>query len=278
MARTVEGLVMRKLSSVEIHPAANLFPGMDEDSFQALKGDIAKHGQRELVTLYRGKLIDGRNRVAACEELGIDWEAGELVEDDGPIDPYEYVLSINLHRRHLTTSQRSMIAGRMATLKHGQVGNGREVESSNGDSTIHQAASLLNVGKKSVERSKQVLDKGSKAVIDSVDAGTIPVSLAAKLVNEVDDKAEQTRLAKSGPKAIREFITPQNDYEDETQTLTATTPDALADEATSWIEQLARQIDAIADANGGRGEHHKRAMDAMNAVVCSLAMMRGGER
>lgn len=203
----------RKLS-VEVHPAAELFPWMDDASFEALKQDIKQHGQRDYVTFYQGKLLDGRNRWAACHELGIDCNSAEF-DEESEIDPYDYVISINLHRRHLTTSQRSVVAGKMAKLKHGEVGRGRELDPQNCES-IEKAAKLLNVSPRSVSSAKQVIDKGASSVVEAVERGEITVALASKLVNEVPDKKEQASVVKKGAKAIREYITPQNDYvEDE---------------------------------------------------------------
>jgi hypothetical protein len=55
-----------------------------------------------------------------------------------------------------------MIAAKLAKLKHGEVGNGRKVDTSNDVSTIADAAAQLNVRAPSVERAKYVLEHGSK--------------------------------------------------------------------------------------------------------------------
>ena len=104
-------------TTLKIHPAAELFPMMSEDQFQKLKEDIRINGQREYVTVWKGLLIDGRNRLKACEELGIEPLISELMEES---DPVEYVLGHNLHRRHLTTNQRAVVAAKLATLRHGE--------------------------------------------------------------------------------------------------------------------------------------------------------------
>jgi hypothetical protein len=58
-----------------------------------------------------------------------------------------FVVSMNLHRRHLNESQRAMIAARLANIKHGQVGRGHEKSES--EISISEAASLLNVDRNS---------------------------------------------------------------------------------------------------------------------------------
>src|SRR5207244_1034335 len=90
-----------------IHPAAKKFPLMTAEKFAALKDDIAKHGQHEPIALHRGRVLDGRNRLRACEELGLPPKTVKL---DDKIDPEVYVLSLNAHRRHLTKSQQAMLA------------------------------------------------------------------------------------------------------------------------------------------------------------------------
>ncbi len=93
-----------KATSRQAHAATELFPMMSDDEFAALKADIEQHGQREPAVYYKGQVLDGRNRARACEELGIELSQRELDEDQ---DPVAFVLSVNLHRRHLTPSQRS---------------------------------------------------------------------------------------------------------------------------------------------------------------------------
>lgn len=185
----------------EIHPAATLFPLMTDEEYQGLKQDIAENGQREDIVVWCSKLIDGRNRLRACEELQREPSIAELDEDQ---DPWKYVISHNLHRRHLTTSQRAMVASKLATLKHGDVKT-QKSERQNCTS-IGDAAKTLNVSPRSVKTAKQVQEHGSESVKQAVEQGELPVSLAAKLVREVPDKKEQSRIVSQGAKAVRESI------------------------------------------------------------------------
>ena len=91
----------------QIHDVAKLFPLMSEEEYTALVGDIKKHGLREAIWLFEGKIIDGRNRYRACNEIGIEPQYRYYDDKDSLI---EFVVSQNLHRRHLSSSQRAMLA------------------------------------------------------------------------------------------------------------------------------------------------------------------------
>jgi len=92
---------------MEFHEVANIFPMMNDDEYNALVVDIKAHGQLEPVWLYQGKIIDGRNRYKACVEAGIE---PQFREWSGHGSLIAFVVSLNLQRRHLTSSQKAMVA------------------------------------------------------------------------------------------------------------------------------------------------------------------------
>jgi ParB-like chromosome segregation protein Spo0J len=101
-----------------LHPAVEIFPAMDESSFSGLVEDIRANGQLEPILVWRGQVIDGRNRLNACEQLGIEPKIREV--DSNEDDLIGLVLSLNLHRRHLSESQRAMIGARIASMRRGR--------------------------------------------------------------------------------------------------------------------------------------------------------------
>lgn len=80
---------------------------MEEDAYHALLADIQAHGLQEPIWTYQGAIIDGRHRYLACQQLGIEpisreWQGnGSLVA---------FAVSLNLQRRHLTSSQKAFVA------------------------------------------------------------------------------------------------------------------------------------------------------------------------
>jgi hypothetical protein len=162
------------IRQLEPHPFADLFPLLDKDSigFKALVEDIKANKQHEPVRLYEGKILDGRNRYNACAHLGVDVATLDYIGSD----PIGYVLSVNLHRRHLNTSQRAMVAAKLATFTHG----GDRSKPPNGGLTDAAVAKLLSVGERSVERAREVLAKGDPSLIEQVEKGETSVTDAAK--------------------------------------------------------------------------------------------------
>lgn len=55
-----------------VHPHAEFYPLLGEDELAALAADIAENGLRDPITVdLDGLLIDGRNRLRACEIAGV---------------------------------------------------------------------------------------------------------------------------------------------------------------------------------------------------------------
>lgn len=169
----------------ENHPAAEIFPPMDEGEFNGLVADIAAHGLCESIVLYDGKVLDGRHRLRACQQLGIEprfevWPNSE--------SPQAYVISKNLHRRHLNESQRAMVAARLATMPRGtrtDIGSIDPKLVSN-----DEAADMLNISAPSVKRAKTILRDGTSEEIEAVEKGEAAVSTTAKNISARTKKPE----------------------------------------------------------------------------------------
>ena len=92
------------MQKLEIHPLANLLPEMTPEEFKGLKDDILGLGVLNPIILLDGKILDGRHRYLACQELDIDCPT--MVMSDA--SPNDIITSMNIHRRHLTVSQRAL--------------------------------------------------------------------------------------------------------------------------------------------------------------------------
>jgi hypothetical protein len=104
------------VSDLEFHHLAEKFPLMEGADFDALVEDVRKYGVREPITQFEGKILDGRNRYRAAEKAGVTLNDDNFVELSATIDPQAFVISANIHRRHLTAEQkRALIAELLKT-------------------------------------------------------------------------------------------------------------------------------------------------------------------
>ena len=115
---------------LQIHPAAALFPRLSRDELRALGDDILENGQRVPIALWKERtetpvLLDGIGQLDAMEAVGIHVEVNFFGSPQGPThvslycwhprgrtriastdivgdDPYAYVISANIRRRHLS--------------------------------------------------------------------------------------------------------------------------------------------------------------------------------
>ena len=158
----------------EFHPLASLFPMIEgEEEIDALAEDIRANGVREPIVLYEGKILDGRNRYLAALDVGIDCPTEEYTGTD----PAGYVISLNLHRRHLTDRQRAHIAAELVTARRGGDRPTKE-EAAKGpvgpiEMTIDQAAEALKTSPRSTKRARKVMKEDPEAH-ELAKAGKLP--------------------------------------------------------------------------------------------------------
>lgn len=167
--------VLPKDFFMEFHKYSNFFPLLDDKKIIELAYDIDKNGLQFPIVTYEGGILDGRNRYRACQHLGIE-AATVPYEGDKPL---EYVVSLNLHRRHLSESQRAMVAANIANLDEGRPKNNASIEAvSQAD-----AAEMLNVSRSGVQRAAKVKEYGVPELAESVEQGEISVSRASEIAS-----------------------------------------------------------------------------------------------
>lgn len=212
------------MAELQFHPVADIFPMMSAREFADLVEDIGAHGLREPIWLHRdGRIIDGRNRYRACREV-LRLGSNHAEHAEPVFRTYEgdeaglvgFVVSLNLHRRHLNETQRGMVAARIANMGHGgaratpiQDANLRldlgdkEPRSSVPAITDAQAAEMLNVSKRTVTFARKVQEQAVPELVEMVDAGEVSVSTAAVLADASEEEQREVIAADDEKEIIR---------------------------------------------------------------------------
>ena len=176
---------------------------MEGVEFEALVADIGEHGLREPIMLIGDLILDGRNRYRACQASGINPVFSKFTGED----PAGYVLSLNVHRRHLDESQRAMVATKLANMRSGHrsdiqpAANLPEVRPATPPVSQVGAAKLLNVSARSVRDAGAVVKTGVPELVKAVERGDAAVSAAAAVAKLPPEK--QAEIVAQGPAAIK---------------------------------------------------------------------------
>jgi hypothetical protein len=106
-------------------------------------------------------------------------------------DALSYVISKNLHRRHLNESQMAMVAAKIESFRHGDnqhtggdtnrhlLKRSEDFKAPIGVLKLDTAANLLNVGGTSVDRASKVRARGVPELQAAVESGSVSLSSAA---------------------------------------------------------------------------------------------------
>ena len=160
---------------MKAHPIAALLPMMTDDELKDLATDIGVRGLLQPIVLYEGRILDGRNRWAACEIAGIQ---PTFVTYQGD-DPVGYVLAANIHRRHMTKGQQAMVVAQVCLVSK---------------QTVRDAAGRHGVSAAYIGKARTVIEHAPDWV-SVVMSGACPLDDAYKqAVARKEEAAEAERL------------------------------------------------------------------------------------
>jgi len=222
------------------HPAADIFPMMEGIEFDYLVKSIRANGLQIPILTYQGTILDGRNRCRACKEAGVE---PKFEEWDGKGNLIDKIIAFNLHRRHLSESQRAMIADEISKLEWGKKKSDAQICASPA-TTQDEAAKALGVSRRSVQKARKLKKTGTSEVVEKVKRGELSLDSASKIAEKPPE--EQKRLASMSKRQRSRGIAPDS------ETLTRTPGEnkqadqtAKPDHAGSLVEEFAAKVASL---------------------------------
>jgi ParB-like chromosome segregation protein Spo0J len=167
--------VVMKLGDYDTHPLADAFPLLEGDDFEAFKQSIKQCGMRQKSgVLFKGRILDGRNRYRAALELGLKFSWTTYEGDD----PMGIVMALNWERRQLSIFARACVATKLATFTHG---GSRRPKTARAGLTRDEAAKFVGLSEDTVARVKVILDKGIQELCDATQRELVDIKRAAEI-------------------------------------------------------------------------------------------------
>lgn len=193
-----------------VHPVAEFFPMMTGAEYDSFKEDIRAHGLLKPIEVDRtGQLIDGRNRLRACEELGIRVRTVVVDLDDLT----SYIISCNLQRRQLNDGQRARVGEKIAQRNNmgGRGLVGHMADQSEVIPTQEEVAALLNVSVRQMGRARSITKHGTEELNELVDEGSVPLRTAETVSKVAPDMQRAfVQQVRQGVNPVR--IAPKDDH------------------------------------------------------------------
>jgi len=175
-----------------LHRVTNLFPSIDQPALAELTESIKTGGLREPIKLVQGHVIDGRARLQACNDAGVEPRFEELQIDEKQV--LGVVVDFNLRRRHLTPSQRAIVAAKMVNYSVG--------DNQHSSNTVSQgnAATAMSVSVDTLQRAQNVQKHGVPELNAAMEAGQVDVTNASAIATL--PPSAQTLVVAQGAKQI----------------------------------------------------------------------------
>lgn len=182
---------------MEFHEVANIFPLLEGEEYRKLRDDIKANGLIEPIWTYEGKILDGRNRYTACLDAGIDPRYKQYEGNE----PIKFVLSLNLHRRHLNETQRGLVASRIANMRQG-TRTDLELPANLPKVSQPEAAQLLNVSERTL-RTVKAIERDAPDLIPMMETGEMTASKATQVMRKREVIANLEDVQAKEVKAIQ---------------------------------------------------------------------------
>lgn len=160
----------------EYHDISKTYPMMSEKEHNNLVADMEENGfdQNFPITIYEGKILDGRNRYKAAKEANVE---PQFQEFEGTLEEaHNKSKQLNTNRRHLTPTQKAMIAAKEVITS--REGSGKKTP-------ISVAAARHAVGETYVKKAIKIAET-DMLIAEQVFNGTTHIKDAEYKIDEIE--------------------------------------------------------------------------------------------
>jgi ParB-like chromosome segregation protein Spo0J len=181
--------VSNRSNEIEIktRPAAEVFPRLLKSGLDELAANIKLTGLQNPIILHPdGSILDGVHSYKAC--LIAEVQPRFEIWKGQPGEECRFVLSQNLHRRHLNDRQRSIVAGKIAKLERG-----KPKQANLSLMTQREAAAALNVTERNARTGRKIVKDAPPNIVALVTADKLSLRAAEAVAKASDD--EKARLS-----------------------------------------------------------------------------------
>ena len=194
----------------EFHSIANIYPMMDKQEFSNLVGSMEDDGymQDKSITLFEGKILDGRNRYKAAQEAEVQPLYIEFTGNYA--EALELARRDNIYRRNISKAQKAMVAA-FEVKKSREEGSVKNLSVKN--------ASLINASSVTYVKKALRIAEENMTIATNVFDGNMSMSEAEYRINEIQrlqepDVVEIETVVSSTDTQTQEIIEEfQNDVE-----------------------------------------------------------------
>jgi hypothetical protein len=179
---------------LEPHQVAALFPELPSEELTLLARDIKARGQLEPIIVYKGLILDGRNRYRACQIAGVKPKIEEFNEKAAKGSAEDFVLSRNLRRRHLSMGQKAAVA--LDWSEQWELNPDPEKTKTSGrpKGTLSEAAKCIGINEQRVFEVRQIRDANPRLYKEVKEGRRSLTSALSEINPQREDRYDQFGL------------------------------------------------------------------------------------
>jgi ParB-like chromosome segregation protein Spo0J len=174
-----------------------LVPPLPPEDYRALRESISELGLlTPLIINEKGVLLDGHHRLKALQELGRKLGSRDFIikHFENELEERQFVLTANLHRRHLTPFQRAELALPLLEIEK-ELARQRQLKgtSASNEAEVGKATEIIGskigLSRATLERAIAIIAKGPKELKDKVRVGEVSINQAYEQIRTLDELA-----------------------------------------------------------------------------------------